>query len=258
MVVETALPGGTGRHLSAEEELALARRSRAGDVTARSRLVERNVGLVVGAAASWRRSGVAFEDLVQDGFVGLLEAVERFDPDKGYRLSTYAVYWIRRRIRAGARGALPIRVPENAASQAGEVARAREELRRHLGRSPSDEDVADRLGWNTRRITTAGQALPRITSINTGDRPEDLSNDDDSVAEAVLQVLEHERLARLVRCLSDREQRVLTGRYGLGGGEPERFRLLARELGVSEERVRQIQRRAEARLRRGMTDYRAG
>jgi RNA polymerase primary sigma factor len=145
---------GRGRLLTHQEEISLSRRARAGDQRACKKLVERNLRLVISVAKRYRGMGLPFEDLIQEGNLGLMKAVERFDPERGYRLSTYVTWWIRQAIgRAISDMGRTIRVPVHAGEKMRKMTRTSNELSAGLGRKPSDEEVAQRLGWKLDRCT---------------------------------------------------------------------------------------------------------
>jgi RNA polymerase primary sigma factor len=250
---------GRGRLLTHEEELDLGRRARAGDARARSRLIEKNLRLVVSVAKRYRGMGLPFEDLIQEGNLGLMKAAERFDPELGNRFSTYAIWWIRQAMgRAIEDKGRAIRLPTHAQGKVRKAARVRNELSATLGREPADEEVAERLGWTVWEVR-ALTGLP--LDVFSLDRP--VGAEDDStelsefvkdeqaseVSEAVIRDMENTRLKESMREMSARERHVLVRRYGLDDRESATLAELSNELGVTRERVRQLQRNAERRLR---------
>jgi RNA polymerase primary sigma factor len=250
---------GSGRLLTHEEEIDLGRRTRGGDKTARSKLIERNLRLVIPVAKKYLGMGLPFGDLIQEGNIGLMRAADKFDPDKGFRLSTYATWWIRQAIqRAVADKGRTIRVPVHMGDKIRKMARAYNELSAQLEREPTDEEVAERLGWDVDRVKDVKSAIPDATSLN-----QPLSTDEDSselgdfvederesgVAGEVVKELETRRLMESVARLPERQRRVLVRRYGLDGEKPATLADLSEELGVSRERIRQLQRETERALR---------
>jgi RNA polymerase primary sigma factor len=250
---------GRERLLTHEEEIELSRRVRAGDKQAREDLIEKNLRLVVSVAKKYRGMGLPFGDLIQEGNIGLMKAVEKFDPDRGYRFSTYATWWIRQAVqRAVANKGRVIRVPVHMGEKMRKMARVYNELSAELAREPTDEEVAKKLGWDVGRVKDVKSAIPHATSLN---RP--LTSEEDSselgdfiederesgIASQVVRGLETHRLMESVERLPERQRRVLVRRYGLDGKEPATLADLSEELGVSRERVRQLQREAEGVLR---------
>jgi RNA polymerase primary sigma factor len=250
---------GQERLLTHGEEIDLGRRVRAGDKKAREKLIEKNLRLVVSVAKKYRGMGLPFGDLIQEGNIGLMKAAEKYDPERGWRFATYATWWIRQAVqRAVADKGRTIRVPVHMGEKMRKMARVYNELSTELSRDPTDEEVAERIGWDVDRVKDVKSAIPDATSLN---RP--LSSDEDSselgdfiederesgVASAVLRELETRRLLQSVERLPERQRRVLVRRYGLDGEEPATLANLSEELGVSRERVRQLQREAEAMLR---------
>jgi RNA polymerase primary sigma factor len=259
---------GRERLLTHEEEIDLSRRVRAGDKQAREDLIEKNLRLVVSVAKKYRGMGLPFGDLIQEGNIGLMKAVEKFDPDRGYRFSTYATWWIRQAVqRAVADKGRIIRVPVHMGEKMRKMARVYNELSAELGREPTDQEVARKLGWDVGRVKNVKSAIPDATSLNRT-----LSSDEDSselgdfiedereasVAGQVVRELETHRLMESVERVPERQRRVLVRRYGLDGKEPATLTDLSEELGVSRERVRQLQREAEGVLRDAAGEHRLG
>jgi RNA polymerase primary sigma factor len=250
---------GRGRLLTHEEEIDLGRRAREGDETARSKLIEKNLRLVIPVAKKYRGMGLPFGDLIQEGNIGLMRAADKFDPEKGFRFSTYATWWIRQAVqRAVADKGRTIRVPVHMGEKIRKMARAYNELSTEFEREPTNEEVAERLGWEVDRVKEVKSAIPDATSLN-----QPLSSDEDSsevgdlvederesgMAGEVVEELETSRLMESVNRLPERQRRVLVRRYGLDGEKSATLADLSEELEISRERVRQLQREAERALR---------
>jgi RNA polymerase primary sigma factor len=248
-----------GRLLTHEEEIDLGRRAREGDEMARSKLIEKNLRLVIPVAKKYRGMGLPFGDLIQEGNIGLMRAADKFDPEKGFRFSTYATWWIRQAIqRAVADKGRTIRVPVHMGEKIRKMARAYNELSAQFEREPTDEEVAKLLGWDVDRVKDVKSAIPDATSLNQqlssdegsselGDLVED--EHESRVAGEVVRELETRRLMESVERLPGRQRRVLVRRYGLDGEKPATLAELSEELVISRERVRQLQREAEQILR---------
>jgi RNA polymerase primary sigma factor len=251
---------GQGDLLSHEEEIDLSKRAKQGDARARQRLIEKNLRLVVSVAKRYRGYGLPFEDLIQEGNIGLMKAVEKFDPDKGFRFSTYATWWIRQAVqRAVADKGRTIRIPVHRGDKIRKMARAYNGLSAELEREPTDEEVAGELDWSVDEVRDIKSSLWDATSLNQpagsdadsseiGELVEDERSSD--TAGEVIRDLETSGLGQALQRLPERHRHVLIKRYGLGDHETATLAELSDELGVSRERVRQLQREAEMTLRR--------
>ena len=247
--------------LTREEEIELARRVRGGDALARRTLTEKNLRLVISVAKRYRGMGLPFEDLIQEGSIGLIEAVERFDPERGYRFSSYAVWWIRKAVQEAAvdRSSV-IRLPRNVRGKIFKLGRAYRELLAELGREPTAEESARRLGWTVPEVNAIRGAAPDADSL---DRPAGATDDASALAEfvadegscevpdAVVRSVELGRLRRVIQGLPERARHIMVRRYGLDGREPAGLAELAAELNITRQAVSQMQHRTLRQLKVG-------
>ena len=251
-----------GNLLTHQEEIDLSKRAKKGDKAARKRLIEKNLKLVVSIAKKYRGMGLPFEDLIQEGNIGLMKAVGKFDSDRGFRFSTYATWWIRQAVhRAVANTGRTIRVPVHMTEKIRKMARTYNELSSEMQRAPSDEMVAERLGWSVEDIREVKDVMPgATTSLNQpltsdegsselGEFVEDERSSD--TPGTVMSEMEISELGEAIDRLPERYQRVLVRRYGLDHNDPATLAELGDELELSHERVRQLQLEAVRVLKNG-------
>ena len=243
--------------LSRDEEVSLARAAGTGDPKARRKLAEKNLRLVVSVAKRYRGMGLLFEDLIQEGNVGLMKAVDKFDPDRGCRFSTCATWWIRQAVqRAVTDKGRSIRIPVHMSEKIRAVSRAYADLSAEIEREPAEEEVAEALGWDAEKARLVMSAMPDAVSLDLpvgaeetariGDFVEDERASD--VPGEVVRSREAEELRMALLRLPERERHVLVRSYGLDDREPASTTELSQELGISRDRVRKVQRKAKQML----------
>ena len=247
--------------LSHDDEIALARRSREGDRVAFAKLVQSNLRLVIRIASRYAHPNVPLADLVQEGNIGLIQATERFDPEKGFRFSTYAVWWIRRAVlRALSYDSRHIRLPEHIVAATTKLERATNGMTQELDREPDVDELAEALETTPEQIrflqsisydfVSVDASLSQTGSITIGESLEDPRQRPERW---LRRMTDAEALERLLSVLPVRDQEILRTRFGIGGGRPRTLKETGEQFQLTRERIRQIEKQALNQLRQAWT-----
>jgi RNA polymerase primary sigma factor len=248
--------------LTPQEEIDLAARIKKGDREARALMIKANLRLVVKIAHDYANLGLPLLDLVSEGNIGLMKAVERFDPAKGGKLSTYAAWWIKQSIkRALANQSKTIRLPVHLVDKISKMRRVSLQMSEELGREPTDDELAEEIGLSSRKISQIKTVSTRPTSldapISDGDSIEfgEIIGDED--AQNPFELLRDKNLRgelrELLQVLDDRERKIIFQRFGLDGGKPKTLEEVGKKFGVTRERIRQLQNLALAKMRQALS-----
>jgi len=253
--------------LTPRQEIELAKKIKKGDTEARERMINANLRLVVTIARDYANLGLPLLDLISEGNIGLTKAVERFEPTKGAKLSTYAMWWIKQAIkRALANQSKTIRVPVHLADKLAKMRRLSLRMSEELGREPTDDELAEEIGIDSDKITRLKSVGIRPASLNApivdNDSTEfgDMIGDDE--AQTPFELLRDKNLLGevdgLLEALDPREKKIILQRFGLDGGKPKTLEDVGKDFGITRERIRQLQNVALAKLRRALTQKEDG
>jgi len=248
--------------LSPQQEIALAKKIKSGDTSARDEMIQSNLRLVVTIAQDYVNLGLPLADLISEGTIGLTKAVERFDPTKGAKLSTYATWWIKQSIKAALSNQVKtIRLPIHLTEKISKVRRLAFELANDLGREPTDDELAEELGLPAGRVAELRNSFARPASL---DAPIDDGESielgeiiaDEQAHTSYDSLRDRDLLAHLktaLQVLDDRERKIVLQRFGLDGSQPKTFDQIGDLIGLTRERIRQLQSSAVSKLRRALT-----
>lgn len=257
--------------LTAEQEVTLAKKIQRGDMAAKEMMINSNLRLVVSMARDYANRGLSFQDLIQEGNIGLMRAVEKFDPDKGFRFSTYATWWIRQSmVRAIADQSRDIRIPVHMTEQINRVNRAQRQLNQELNRDPTAQEIAKRLGegMTAEKVREIQQIAMDTVSLETPTGDDDNSSLGDFIQDEnavnpmdfANNTVIKEQINKMLKELPEREEKIVRMRFGLDGtNQPKTLEEVGRQCNVTRERIRQIESKALRRLHHSIstkTDYR--
>jgi len=248
--------------LSLEQEIELAAKIKKGDAAARERMINSNLRLVVTIAHDYANLGLPLLDLISEGNIGLTKAVERFDPTKGAKLSTYAMWWIKQSIKhALANQGKTIRLPVHLVDKVAKVRRVSRQMSDELGREPTDDELGEEIGIPSDKVARLKSAGIRPASLDAPIGDDDstkfgeMIGDED--AQTPFELLRDKNLRdevdSLVEVLDQREKKIISQRFGLDGGQPKTLEAVSKDFGVTRERIRQLQNIALAKLRRALS-----
>src|SRR5882724_2241661 len=248
--------------LMPEEEIELAEKIKKGDAAARERMINANLRLVVTIARDYTNLGLPLLDLISEGNIGLTKAVERFDPAKGAKLSTYAMWWIKQSIkRALANQSKTIRLPVHLVDKIAKVRRVSLQMSDELGREPTNDELGEELGIASEKVARLRSIAIRPASLDAPIGDDDSTEFGETVGDEEAQTpfellrnknLLHE-LGGLIDVLDDREKKIIFERFGLHGGKPKTLEDVSKNFGITRERIRQLQNMALAKLRRALS-----
>jgi RNA polymerase primary sigma factor len=248
--------------LTPEEEVKLARKIKRGDANARAHMVRANLRLVVKIARDYQGLGLPLLDLISEGNIGLMKAVERFDPKKGGKLSTYAAWWIKQSIkRALANQSKTIRLPVHLVDKISKIRRVSAQMSEELGREPSDDELAEEIGMSSAKVSALKTAAIRPASLDAPVGDDDSTEFGELVGDAEAQdpfeLLRdkdlRDEVGDLLDVLDERERKIINSRFGLDGGKPKTLEEVGEKFGVTRERIRQLQNIALHKMRRALS-----
>ena len=248
--------------LTPRQEIELAKKIKKGDTAARERMINANLRLVVTIARDYANLGLPLLDLISEGNIGLTKAVERFDPTKGAKLSTYAMWWIKQSIkRALANQSKTIRVPVHLVDKVAKVRRVSLQMSHELGREPTDEELGEEIGIDSDKVARLKSVGIRPASLDApiaeNDSTEFAEIIGDDEAQTPFELLRDKNLLGevdgLLEVLDSREKKIISQRFGLDGGEPKTLEDVGKDFGITRERIRQLQNIALAKLRRALS-----